>query len=173
MEDLIKQIQRGLEANLYLLALYAALPLPDICGAIESLDGLSTGQKYRDWYNRYVFPKYSYLTADECYDFRCRVLHQGQTRAKKANSYYSHVAFAEPGLQRPKLNFGSSGIQGQSGPGPKSIELVDFINAVLFGVITWQLEKKGSEPFDKNMRLCLRRHEEGIAGLLTGVPYIY
>jgi len=173
MEDIIRQIQQGVQANLYLLALYAALPLPDICGAVESPDGVATGQKYRNWYNKYVFPRYNFLTAEECYDFRCKLLHQGQTRAKNANSYYSHVAFAEPGLNRPKLNFGTSGIHGQSGPGPKSIEVVDFINALIYGVISWQFEKRGTEPFEKNMKLCLRRREEGIAGLLTGVPYIY
>ena len=41
MRDLLEQIERGLDQNLYYLALFSALSLPDICGAVDSV-GLLT-----------------------------------------------------------------------------------------------------------------------------------
>ena len=35
MQNLLDQIQKGLEADLYYLSLFAALAIPDICGAID------------------------------------------------------------------------------------------------------------------------------------------
>ena len=36
MHDLLEQIEKALECNLYYLALQSTLALPDICGALES-----------------------------------------------------------------------------------------------------------------------------------------
>lgn len=56
MEDITDQINRALNANLYYLALFVSISLPDICGATESSDGKSTGAKYIAWFDKYVAP---------------------------------------------------------------------------------------------------------------------
>jgi len=61
MEELIKQIKISLDNNLYLLGLYTCLTIPDICGAVDTKNGIANGQKYRDWYKKYVFSNYSYF----------------------------------------------------------------------------------------------------------------
>jgi hypothetical protein len=83
MRDLFQQIDCAVGANLYYVALLAALSLPDICGAMESDDGEATGQRYIAWFNRWVAPKYTVrgapsLTGEVCYYYRCSALHQGR-----------------------------------------------------------------------------------------------
>lgn len=41
MELILKEIERALDAKLYYLALQASLTLPDICGALQSNDGVA------------------------------------------------------------------------------------------------------------------------------------
>ena len=174
MEELISQIKKAVDQNLYLIALASCLTLPDICGAINTRKGLANGQNFRSWYDQYVFPNYDALTSDECYNFRCKFLHQGQTRAKGKNSYFSHIAFAEP-IPRNQgtisVNIGKTKVSGNVGP--KSIDVLEFINAILLGVATWMQEKTGTEVYEKNIRQSVQRHPEGIPGIIKGVPYIY
>ena len=46
MELILKEIERALDAKLYYLALQASLTLPDICGALQSNDGVAKKHKY-------------------------------------------------------------------------------------------------------------------------------
>lgn len=54
MHDLLEQIEKALECNLYYLALQSTLALPDICGALESENGQANRTKYINWYNTYA-----------------------------------------------------------------------------------------------------------------------
>lgn len=58
MDVLFAQIRAALAADLYYLALYASLTLPDLCGAMESPDGLATTPRFIAWFDKYVAPKY-------------------------------------------------------------------------------------------------------------------
>ncbi|MFQ5863201.1 MAG: hypothetical protein ACE5IC_08800, partial [Candidatus Brocadiales bacterium] len=95
MKDFLYQIQKGLDSNLYFLSLLAALVLPDICGAISSEDGQAKPEKYKAWFDKYVAPKYNnFLNGNDCYYFRCSLLHQGSSQHSKSN--YKRVLFVEP-----------------------------------------------------------------------------
>ena len=95
MKDFLEQIEVGLKVNLYHLSLLAALTIPDICGAIGSENGLAHPDKYKDWFNKYIGHKYrGFLTAEDCYLFRCSLLHQGSSQHPKSG--YSRVIFVEP-----------------------------------------------------------------------------
>lgn len=175
MRELITQIENGLEHDLYLLSLYSALTLPDICGAIGSNNGEATGQKYKEWYSKYVFEKYSLIDADTCYNFRCKALHQSLTESKRPSDDYSFIAFAEP---QPKntgnivsIQIGKSEIDGKVGP--KSIDVVKFILAIIEGTKEWMEEHNGTEPYDLNISKTINRHPEGLTDLIEGVTYIY
>lgn len=174
MNELIKQIEDAIDQNLYLIALSSCLTLPDICGAINTRKGIANGQNYRKWYDVYVLPDYDALTSDECYNFRCKFLHQGQTRANKKTSYYSHIAFAEPkpkGQGAISVNIKQTSINGEAGP--KSIDVLEFMNAIIAGVKKWMSEKTGDIHYEKNMSDAVQRREDGIPGIIGGITYIY
>jgi hypothetical protein len=49
VEEMIRQIRAASAAGLYYLALFGALTLPDICGALTASDGKATKSKYTAW----------------------------------------------------------------------------------------------------------------------------
>lgn len=78
MRDVLNQMKAANGAGLYYVALFSALAIPDICGALESQDGTANGQRYRAWFDRWVSPKYSFfggtsLTGDVCYTIAARL----------------------------------------------------------------------------------------------------
>jgi hypothetical protein len=58
MEMILSDIERALTARLYYVAITTALTLPDICAALESPDGTTSGPKYKAWYNLHLGPIY-------------------------------------------------------------------------------------------------------------------
>lgn len=103
MRDLLAQIKIGLDQNLYFLSLFSSLTIPDMCSAMGSKDGLANRDKYKKWFDDYMVKrspgKYGdgkNFTADDCYYFRCAILHQGRSCHEKIS--YKRVLFIEPPL---------------------------------------------------------------------------
>ncbi len=168
MEELLKQIKASQTNNLYMLTLTSCLTLPDICGAVETPDE-PVGLRYKRWYQVNVVPLDNQLTPEECYGFRCKILHQGRTEANKDTDRYSYLAFAEPG-NNITVQIGQSTIGGHRGP--KSIDLVKFCSAIITGVEKWMQLKAGTEPYETNIKKCINRRQ-GLPGLIAGVTYVY
>jgi hypothetical protein len=96
IEEILNQIQVGVQSKLRYISLFTAFSIPDIGGAIDSEDGKATGRKYIEWFDKYVSPKYfawkkQYLNGEDCYNYRCSVLHQGSTNNIK--SRYTNTIF--------------------------------------------------------------------------------
>ena len=84
IDQIIKEINKALDNDCFLVALMTALTLPDICGAIE-YPKESEGSRYKKWYAEYI-GKYEtdgehdnmpYASADIIYDLRCSMVHNG------------------------------------------------------------------------------------------------
>jgi hypothetical protein len=94
MRQLVEDVRRCVENEIWRGALFLSLALPDICGALEQPDG-EVGKRYRSWYDRYLAEQYGrILTAEDCYYLRCSCLHQAAERHPKAS--YDGVIFAAP-----------------------------------------------------------------------------
>src|ERR1041385_2560782 len=97
MEDFLAQIRAANSANLYYMALFCTLTLPDICGSLEAPNGQAKHPLYTQWFDKYVAPKYyGFLDGETCYRFRCSMLHQGTSRPHSQNGKYSRIIFLEP-----------------------------------------------------------------------------
>ena len=82
IQKMIDEIAVALNQGLYLVALSAALTMPDVCGKAEyPEEGVST--RYKKWYSTFV-PDGN-LPADSVYALRCSLLHEGNTNAKEKN----------------------------------------------------------------------------------------
>lgn len=96
IKKLIDEINKALNAGLYLVALNSALTLPDICGKAEYPD-CKTGERYKKWYSEYV--KDGDLPANIVYKLRCNMLHQGDVEpecGKETKFELQTNAFAAP-----------------------------------------------------------------------------
>lgn len=89
----LPDLERVRSSKCYWPDLHVVLTLPDICGALESSDGVATGARYRDWCARNL-PK-TLLTPADRYKIRCSVLHQGSS-LPDTPSQYASVSFVDP-----------------------------------------------------------------------------
>jgi len=84
--QLVQDIRKALENDLYLVALSSALTLPDICGKAAYPDESSSRKRYISWYDEKI-GKYEknpedkenmpYLSGEVIYSLRCSLLHEG------------------------------------------------------------------------------------------------
>lgn len=163
MEELLEQIESAARNGSYLVGLYVALALPDICGALESENGRATGNRYQAWFNKWVSPKYEgTLTGKQCYAYRCGILHQG--RAKHKDLGYSQIIFLEP---NPKLTLHKTTMNDAY-----SLDLVTFCNDITASVREWLPTVKDNANFINNYEHFMKRHENGLAPFVAGVPVI-
>jgi len=182
MRDLLEQIERGLTANVYYLSLFAALAMPDICGAIDSADGEATGPGYIAWYDKWVGPRFvesaqaliptgvnfpveieNPLTGDACYRFRCSLLHQGTTQHPR--SPFARILFIEPGTRGIEIHHTTLN-------DALCIDLRHFCAEVVAGVRMWLAEVEGSPQFRANYDRFIRLYPDGLPPYFSGLPVV-
>ena len=167
-EHFVNQI--GLAADnkgIYFVALLSTLALPDICGALESSDGLASGARYKAWFDKWVSPKYQVngstsLSGHDCYMLRCASVHQG--RLAHPNSKYEGVIFVEPGASN--FMFHNNLINGYL-----NIDVQQFAIDMIQSSLDWFDSAKGTNLFEANFANSMRRHPNGY-GPFAGVPII-
>lgn len=84
MKELLASIEQCLKAQNWYAATALSLTVPDVCAALESLDGRASGKLYAGWFDKYLGAKYGasagggqpWLTGSDCYALRCAFLHQ-------------------------------------------------------------------------------------------------
>src|SRR5688572_17753644 len=141
MDTLLEQIEIAHGANLFYLSLFSALAVPDICGALSASDGAATGARYREWYDRYVTPRYDTLTGDEAYQFRCSALHQGTSEPNRPRDY-ERIMFLEP--NQLSINVSRTTAAGRTAI---VIDLKQLVSAIVSGARQFCADQRGSEPF--------------------------
>ena len=164
MKNLLEQIKKGLDNNLYYVSLFAALSIPDICGAIDSENGEASANKYVQWFNKYVARKYTgFLNGEDCYYFRCSLIHQGSSQHPKSN--YSRVLFVEPTATTSVFhcNILNDAL---------NIDVRIFCSDIIEGVKEWLRKVENTELYKKNYDKFMMRHPNGLKPYIVGVPVI-
>ncbi len=95
-----EEVSRCLKHRCGWSLLHLMLALPDVCGALESDDGVATGPRYKDWCRRYLTDPL--LLPAERWDLRCVLLHQGRTLSGGGPAIrYQRYTFAQPEEEGP------------------------------------------------------------------------
>lgn len=106
IHKLLQEIETSVHAKLFHVGLLAALTVPDIAGALDCEDGSANGEKYERWFDEYIAPKYippkyiargdrPLITGKDCYQYRCKLLHQGQAIHWKSRYAKSRFLFTK------------------------------------------------------------------------------
>jgi hypothetical protein len=164
MINLLEDVHSALAVRAFYLALMGALALPDICASVEHADGRAKGDRYIAWFDKWLRHKYSvFLTGEDCYHFRCAMLHQGMTGdpARK----YRKVCFVLPGASTGASHCNILG-------DVLNLDLPIFCGDLTSAVWAWLLSVEGTEPFETNIQRIVRVHPEGLAGYYGGQPVI-
>jgi hypothetical protein len=73
----LDEIDRCVKGKCYWALLHVVLVLPDVCAAMETDGGATGGKEYRGWCERYLADHS--ISAEDWYQMRCIILHQGRT----------------------------------------------------------------------------------------------
>lgn len=147
MQRFVDSIRKAILDQNWYGAIFLALTMPDICSAIENPYEARVGVRYRDWFNRYLREKYKYkyveFTAEDCYQFRCKCLHQG-------------IAMRD-GFEKFKLSQTSNGsvIHMNEINGVIQIQVSQFCEDVCQSVEKWMLDMKPKPAITLRMRELL------------------
>ena len=168
MDKLIEDLKKALDYKLFYLALIGTLDLIDICGALDSDDGLASGLKFRKCIEKYI-PVYNVcgevsFSVNECWLFRCSILHQFQSSHTK--STLKKVVFS------PKNSCleGHNNIFRINGKKILHLDLNIFANDVLRGAKKFM---DSSENHKKHLLNIIQYRENQLEEIVKGgVPLI-
>lgn len=171
MHDLLDQIDAALTADLYYVALFTSLAIPDICGALQAPDAVATGLRYADWFDQWVAPKYisagsPSLSGSQCYAFRNAMLHQGKLQPDK-HVRYSRLFFIEPGPTTQGILMHNN-IMADA----LNIDVRVFCKDIVHSARAWLEQIQGTEPYETNATSSVRRHPNGLPPYVVGFPII-
>ncbi len=165
MHELIRQIRLASEAGLFYLALFGALALPDICGALGSDDGRATASKYKAWLRDNVPDQAG--QAEKIYGLRCSLLHQG--RALPHGSHWP-LAFTPSTsvLQLHNVEMASE----ETGEEILWCSIEIFVDEVTSGAEAWLNRFGNTATVINNLERFARLRPEGLLPWLSGFPVI-
>ncbi len=170
MRDLINQARAAADSRAYYLSLFAALTLPDICGAMSSADGRAERSRYIAWFDKYVAPRYTVgpertpsFSGSDCYYYRCALLHQGSSQHPKSS--YTRVLFVELGATS---NVFHNNVLNDA----LNIDVRQFCHDVLNGAEQWLREAEHTAEFKQNYPRFMQRYPNGLPPYIVGVPVI-
>jgi hypothetical protein len=183
MIDLLDQIEASLSSRQYYLSLFATLTVPDIAGALGSSDGIASGKRYAEWFDTWVHPAYidtvrsnlpeqakQYadsmicpLSGEDCYRFRCSLLHQGTTQHPR--SAFSRILFVEPGATTTTMHYNVV-------KDALNIDLPLFCMETLAAARNWLTTVNGTEPFETNLIKFVQRYPAGLKPYISGAAVI-
>lgn len=161
------QMKQASDAGLFFPALVLALTLPDICSALASENGRSSGSKYRQWIREWVYPDWSDDFPEKLWDYRCALLHQGRSTQGKSGSF--PIAFIVPDPNRPRLHnittsFGADEVTW--------CDVTSLVNDVGRAVGTWLSAHGRSSLVRRNLERSIHLRAKGIPPHLDGVPVV-
>jgi hypothetical protein len=169
--NLISQTRKAIQSELYYVALISALSIPDIAGALEANDRLASKYRYINWYEKWVRPRLTEnrnrenpFSGEVCYIFRCSMVHQGASH--RSDSPYRKIIFIEPGHPNYSIHYCLVGGDALL------IQIDQFIEEVLRGCELWLEAVKDTEPFVTNYGHFAKRHPQGVAPYVIGVPVV-
>ncbi len=169
MDTITREIERALDAGLYYLAVMLTLSLPDICAALETPTGATsgkTGTLYQAWCATW-FTSYPTLTSLDLYSMRCGVLHQG--KLGHPNLGYDRILFTFPGAASGFLHNNVMQIAGQ---GALNLDAPVFCRDMMRSVEAWYAAKKADVNVVANLPRLVQLYENGLAPFIVGVPVI-
>lgn len=166
MDAILIQIERGLDRGFHYLAVTSALTLPDICGALESADGIAHKERYKTWVEMWLLPKYPQMTSEDLYRLRSGAIHQG--RFGPGGMQYDRVIFTLAGGSHGNISRNNGGTIDSALQLSARTFCLDMTDAVR----RWYAAKEHEPQVKKNIDHVLRVRPDGLAPHWVGQPLI-
>jgi hypothetical protein len=161
VKRLLAEVRAASAADLHYLALFGALALPDICGALASDNGRSSGPKFKDWLRANVPEQAG--QADEIYGLRCSLLHQGRATPHGTTI---PVAFTGSSGRLHDLSMDVDGVR------VAWLASDVFVEEVASGVERWLAQSGQTKTVQRNREAFARLRPNGLPPYVVGRPVI-
>jgi len=161
MQQILGEIRIALDNGLLVIALMGTLAVPDICAALGSPNGETSGAKYKAWFTAYL-PAYSNVDAGEIYKLRCGMLHQGAS----ATASYRRALFLGP-----TPGFGVDHMTSIIND-LLLLDLKSFCRDILDAAEAWVAANASAEPVKTNLEQLVRWYPEGFENAVAGAPIL-
>lgn len=161
MDDLLANIEASLAAGHWTIALHGTLALPDICAALASPGGRTSGERYRTWFRDNLSGSYPLLDPEDCWQLRCGVLHTGRSQAQN----YTRVVFTLPNQQQLMVH--NNVINGAL-----NLDLETFCADMIAAVRAWRGTTSADPNYQANLPNLLQLHPVGLSPYIVGVPVL-
>jgi hypothetical protein len=182
MHTLFEELRKCHEQKLHQISILIACALPDICAALESENGRTCGEKYKNWCTRNLqLENFSRVTAEELYSLRCRLVHQGSGNFAPSNETITEsnekeltLLFFDKEKEESRMKVG--GIIKHDTGDYKLVEIHGFIEGIINSATTWWdlMAKQQNVNVRKNHLALLKRYENGLPWFpLLGAYPIY
>lgn len=160
----MEEIQLAIDAQLWRLALFGVMTLPDIAAALGSADGNTNGARYRAWWTANVpQQRQRYLPAAEAWKLRCSMLHQASGLQQEQTD--RRVVFI---LDGPVTTDGRA-----DGPGSLVIaDLARFTKDVLGATRSWLRAAENNANYQRNVDRLVQVRPEGFPPVLGGMTVL-
>ena len=167
MRELFSEIRQALDADLYFVALQAALTIPDHMAALDSPDLRTSGARYMKWFRDNVeADTYGFITAEECWHFRCTMLHEASTAQRKGR--YRRIVFLEPS---------NVTIDQVAVHDVLIIDVPGFCEKVIGAAEAWLASEQSGTVVSENLGRVVQRRTEGppeaVLPFKTSANFIY
>ena len=170
LEPLLIEIEKGLQSELYLSALFITLAIPDICASleVENPDQKHVGDRYKKWCKEYIDrSKFSLISVEDIYRMRCKALHNGMAQEIKSETVKQYILVAQNGhlsVVNCKVTIDKREVYLYS--------IVEFCSEIITAARKWSYAYKDDPSIQQRMSKLLRYHENGLSPIIVGVPVI-
>jgi hypothetical protein len=167
LNTLLNQIDKALDHDLFYLALAVSLAIPDICGALNSKNGNASRDRYENWFNQYVAPRYIIrgnisFTGADCYQIRSAML---QANTLYAADACSRIIFVEPaigGTTAHNNNIGNA----------LHLDVRLFCKDMVAGAREWSRQNTENPFVLRNKRRLVKTYSSGLRANMDGLLFV-
>lgn len=166
MQNLFAEIRAAIVGGTWVIALMSVLAVPDICAALGSENGRSTGGKYKAWIRNNLGWIYPSIDPGEFWQIRCSMLHQGLSAPTRSGEEgrYSRVVFTD---SRSGYNLHDNVFHDAI-----NLDFPSFAEDVIHAA-DWWLEANATNPhIRKNLIRLVRWYPDGFAPYISGLPVL-
>ena len=156
---LLNQINDAAENGLHLIAIGMAVALPAICASLAMENGRAQRDEYKAWCAENLSSqKFTGITPDELYSWRCGVLHQGRFDDIRHEGL-SRVIFVPPGGAK----FTDCNVRGAYLYG-----VVEFCRNMSEAAFQWFEANKDNPIVKANATRMMQYYPNGLPGYVEG-----
>ncbi|ANA85427.1 hypothetical protein BOWSER_32 [Gordonia phage Bowser] len=160
MDHIFNEIRAAVNGNAWILALFGTLAIPDICAALGSPNGKTTGEKYRRWIYHNLRAEYPQLDPAELWQMRCSMLHQGSSKT----ATYARVIFVAP--------FQGNVFHNNVINDALNLDLPTFCADVISAGERWYAANQHVDHVAQNLESLVRWHDNGLPPYIVGAPVL-